>query len=81
MFKWTYLLDPPLVISCLGGTIMNIIYEWTSTSSQIFQKLHVVIKTWAFNWPKLRILSDGPVIFMTEWTLWLFLIVNLRSAV
>ena len=29
--QMTYLLDLPLVISCLGGAIMNIIYEWTST--------------------------------------------------
>ena len=31
--KWTYLLDPPLIISCLCGAFMKIIYEWTSTLS------------------------------------------------
>ena len=48
-----------------GSTIMNIIYECTSIH-QIIQKLHVEFKTYAFKQAKLRILSDGSVIFMTK---------------
>ena len=66
--KWTNLVDPALKYQLCGCVLLWILFMNGAQLCQISLWLHLVIKTCAFYWSKLRILSDGLVIFTAEWS-------------
>ena len=66
--KWTNLVDPALKYQLCGHVLLWILFMNGVQLCQIFLRLHVEIKTCVFYQSKLRILSDGLVIFTTEWS-------------
>ena len=64
----TNLVDSALRYQLCGHVLLWILFMNGVQLCWIFLGLHMVIKTCAFYWSKLRILSDGLVIFTAEWS-------------